>query len=178
MPRAKSPSDSRKQLLDDPSPAVRARTAAAAARRRPSQGREAVILDLAKQYDGKDRFYLEAIGIAVGHRRQGAARRHPRRLRQAVPRVERQGRRPRLGTAAAVDDADARQDSWPTPKLSAAPARPHRRHPRRVRRHGRRQGDARRAASRCAGRGARQGHREPEAVPARQVAATCDRARS
>ncbi len=26
-----------------------------------------LILDLAKQYDGKDRFYLEAIGIAVGH---------------------------------------------------------------------------------------------------------------
>jgi putative membrane-bound dehydrogenase-like protein len=25
------------------------------------------ILDLAKQYDGKDRFYLEAVGIAVGH---------------------------------------------------------------------------------------------------------------
>jgi putative heme-binding domain-containing protein len=25
------------------------------------------IIDLAKQYDGKDRFYLEAIGIAVGH---------------------------------------------------------------------------------------------------------------
>ncbi len=26
-----------------------------------------IIYDLAKQYDGKDRFYLEAIGIAVGH---------------------------------------------------------------------------------------------------------------
>jgi putative membrane-bound dehydrogenase-like protein len=26
-----------------------------------------LILDMAKQYDGKDRFYLEAIGIAVGH---------------------------------------------------------------------------------------------------------------
>jgi putative heme-binding domain-containing protein len=26
-----------------------------------------IILDLAKQYDGHDRFYLEAIGIAVGH---------------------------------------------------------------------------------------------------------------
>ncbi|MHB1423519.1 MAG: PVC-type heme-binding CxxCH protein [Gemmataceae bacterium] len=26
-----------------------------------------LIVDLAKQYDGKDRFYLEAIGIAVGH---------------------------------------------------------------------------------------------------------------
>jgi len=26
-----------------------------------------LILELARQYDGKDRFYLEAIGIAVGH---------------------------------------------------------------------------------------------------------------
>jgi putative heme-binding domain-containing protein len=32
----------------------------------PAKARRA-ILDLAKQYDGKDRFYLEAIGIAVGH---------------------------------------------------------------------------------------------------------------
>ena len=36
---------------------------------------------------------------------------HPGGLRQGVPRVERQGRRPRLGTAAAGDDADARQDA-------------------------------------------------------------------
>src|SRR5262249_22990586 len=28
------------------------------------------ILELAKQYDGQDRFYLEAIGIAVGHHDQ------------------------------------------------------------------------------------------------------------
>ena len=32
-------------------------------RRRPRP----LIYELAKKYDGKDRFYLEAIGIAVGH---------------------------------------------------------------------------------------------------------------
>ena len=29
-----------------------------------------LILDLAKKYDGKDRFYLDAIGIAVGHEKK------------------------------------------------------------------------------------------------------------
>ena len=38
-----------------------------AARCRSGQSRKTIIYELAKLYDGKDRFYLEAIGIAVGH---------------------------------------------------------------------------------------------------------------
>jgi putative membrane-bound dehydrogenase-like protein len=58
-----------KEFLDparEPSAAVRREVLlllrdAAAAKARP------MIYDLARQYDGKDRFYLEAVGIAVGH---------------------------------------------------------------------------------------------------------------
>ena len=87
--------------------------------------------------------------IAVRHR-PGAARGHPRRLRQALPRVERQGRRPGLGAAADVGAAAARASCSPTPKLTAAAEGPHRGHPRRQRRPGRRQDDARRCSSRDA----------------------------
>ncbi|HJT75576.1 MAG TPA: PVC-type heme-binding CxxCH protein [Gemmataceae bacterium] len=52
--------------LNDHSPAAR-REALLSLRGLPYYAAGPVILGLAKQYDGKDRFYLEAIGIAVGH---------------------------------------------------------------------------------------------------------------
>ncbi len=56
------------KLLDDPSAAVR-RELLLAIRYVDVDPTEAkpLILQLARHYDGKDRFYLEAIGIAVGH---------------------------------------------------------------------------------------------------------------
>ena len=51
---------------EDPSAAVR-REALLLVRDVDPAKAKPLILDLAKQYDGKDRFYLEAIGIAVGH---------------------------------------------------------------------------------------------------------------
>ena len=69
---AQSPADylhasNGRPCLNDPSPAVRREALLPAARRRPGRRRSRSSIDLAKQYDGKDRFYLEAIGIAVGH---------------------------------------------------------------------------------------------------------------
>ncbi len=51
---------------DVSSPVVRREFLLAARDEDPAKVR-ALIYDFAKQYDGKDRFYLEAIGIAVGH---------------------------------------------------------------------------------------------------------------
>jgi putative membrane-bound dehydrogenase-like protein len=53
-------------LLEISSPVVR-REILLAARGVDASEVKPVIYDLAKQYDGKDRFYLAAIGIAVGH---------------------------------------------------------------------------------------------------------------
>jgi putative membrane-bound dehydrogenase-like protein len=50
----------------DPSPAVR-REILLLLRDVDPAAAKPLILELAKRYDGKDRFYLEAIGIAVGH---------------------------------------------------------------------------------------------------------------
>jgi putative membrane-bound dehydrogenase-like protein len=47
--------------------ALRREMLLALARYHAASSSEALIYELAKQYDGKDRFYLEAIGIAVGH---------------------------------------------------------------------------------------------------------------
>jgi putative membrane-bound dehydrogenase-like protein len=52
--------------LRDPSPAVRRELLLLLRNVEASRARP-LIYELAKQYDGKDRFYLEAIGIAVGH---------------------------------------------------------------------------------------------------------------
>ena len=54
------------RFCDDPSPAVRAEVLLALRDVDPAKARP-LILHVAKQYDGKDRFYLAAIGIAVGH---------------------------------------------------------------------------------------------------------------
>src|SRR5262249_28934832 len=53
-------------LPRDPSPAV-SREALLALRDYDPAKAKPIIMELAKRYDGKDRFYLEAIGIAVGH---------------------------------------------------------------------------------------------------------------
>ncbi len=53
-------------LLKDPSPAVRREALLLLRDVDPARARP-LIYDLARQYDGKDRFYLEAVGIAVGH---------------------------------------------------------------------------------------------------------------
>ncbi len=55
-----------KAIAGDPSPAVRREVLLLARDQDPTKFKS-LILELAKQYDGKDRFYLEAIGIAVGH---------------------------------------------------------------------------------------------------------------
>jgi putative membrane-bound dehydrogenase-like protein len=55
-----------KALMNDPSAAVRRELLLSLRDLDPSAAKP-LILDLAKRYDGKDRFYLEAIGIAVGH---------------------------------------------------------------------------------------------------------------
>jgi putative heme-binding domain-containing protein len=55
-----------KELLRDPSAAVRRDLLLSLRDVDPTLAKP-LILTLAKQYDGKDRFYLEAIGIAVGH---------------------------------------------------------------------------------------------------------------
>ncbi len=52
--------------VDDPSPAVRREVLLLTRTMPPAQAKE-LVYQLAKQYDGKDRFYLEAVGIAVGH---------------------------------------------------------------------------------------------------------------
>jgi putative heme-binding domain-containing protein len=67
-PRGSMPfSDDGYQLLaQDPSAAVR-REALLSLREADPQNAKRWILELARRYDGKDRFYLEAIGIAVGH---------------------------------------------------------------------------------------------------------------
>ncbi len=56
----------REKLLADPSAAVR-REALLLMRDAEPKAARALILELAKKYDGKDRFYLAAVGIAVGH---------------------------------------------------------------------------------------------------------------
>ena len=53
-------------ILNDPSASVR-REAILSLRDVEAKRAKPFIFDLAKQYDGKDRFYLEAVGIAVGH---------------------------------------------------------------------------------------------------------------
>jgi putative membrane-bound dehydrogenase-like protein len=53
-----------KELLTD---ATVRRESLLALRDRDAHNAKPIIYELAKQYDGKDRFYLEAIGIAVGH---------------------------------------------------------------------------------------------------------------
>jgi putative membrane-bound dehydrogenase-like protein len=58
--------DWRDEVVNDPSPAVR-REALLALRDADAQKARRTILDLAKKYDGKDHFYLAAVGIAVGH---------------------------------------------------------------------------------------------------------------
>ena len=103
-----------------------------------------LILDLAKKYDGKDRFYLEAIGIAVGH--HDKARRDviladfdkefPEwndKVADLVWELQPPAMMPTLGKQLADKT------------LTRGAARPHRGHPGRVRRHGGR----RRAARRC-----------------------------
>jgi putative heme-binding domain-containing protein len=57
--------DWKERLLKDPSPAVRREALLLLRNAEPSKAK-ALILDLARQYDGKDRFYLAAVGIAVG----------------------------------------------------------------------------------------------------------------
>jgi putative membrane-bound dehydrogenase-like protein len=54
------------RLCDDPAPAVRAELLLAL-RDVDAAAAKPLILKLAKQYDGEDRFYLAAVGIAVGH---------------------------------------------------------------------------------------------------------------
>jgi putative membrane-bound dehydrogenase-like protein len=56
----------RNDILRDSSPAVRREVLLLLRDVDPFHVRD-LILELAKQYDGKDRFYLEAVGIAVGH---------------------------------------------------------------------------------------------------------------
>jgi putative heme-binding domain-containing protein len=66
---ALAPEVVRRQLREDAiqaSPAVRREILLALRSTDPAFARE-IILPLAAKYDGKDRFYLEAIGIAVGH---------------------------------------------------------------------------------------------------------------
>jgi putative membrane-bound dehydrogenase-like protein len=58
-----------KGLVDDPSSAVR-RDVLLSLRDLDAAAAKPLILELAKRYDGKDRFYLEAIGIAVSHNDQ------------------------------------------------------------------------------------------------------------
>ena len=58
--------DWQKRILYDPSAAVR-REALVLLQKADPQKAGPMILELAKQYDGKDRFYLAAVGIAVGH---------------------------------------------------------------------------------------------------------------
>ncbi len=65
IPELKEPSGKR-NLLRDPSAAVRREALLALRDADPAEARP-LIYELARQYDGKDRFYLEAIGIAVGH---------------------------------------------------------------------------------------------------------------
>ncbi len=55
-----------KRFIDDPSPGLR-REVLLALRDVDAVSIKPLILELAKKYDGNDRFYLEAIGIAVGH---------------------------------------------------------------------------------------------------------------
>jgi putative heme-binding domain-containing protein len=54
-----------KKFIDDPSPGLR-REVLLAVRDVDAASLKSRILELTKRYDGKDRFYLEAIGIAVG----------------------------------------------------------------------------------------------------------------
>ncbi len=56
----------RGEMVHDQSAAVRREVLLALRDADPESARP-VIYELAKQYDGKDRFYLEAVGIAVGH---------------------------------------------------------------------------------------------------------------
>jgi putative heme-binding domain-containing protein len=53
-------------VLKDPSPMVRREALLALRDSDPAKSKR-MIVELAKRSDGKDRFYLEAIGIAVGH---------------------------------------------------------------------------------------------------------------
>src|SRR5207249_81754 len=56
-------------LVNDPSAAVR-RDVLLSLRDLEATAAKPLILELAKRYDGTDRFYLEAIGIAVSHNDQ------------------------------------------------------------------------------------------------------------
>src|SRR5262249_6166246 len=67
--------DGMKILVRDPSAAVR-REALLALRTVDPAWAKRWIIELAKKYDGKDRFYLEAVGIAVGH--------HDRKRREII----------------------------------------------------------------------------------------------
>src|SRR5262249_19577648 len=55
-----------KKLINDPSPQVRREILLTLRDENPEIAKP-LIYELAKQYDGKDRFYLAAVGIAVGH---------------------------------------------------------------------------------------------------------------
>ncbi|MBM4070305.1 MAG: c-type cytochrome [Planctomycetes bacterium] len=57
------------RLLKDPSPAVRREGLLLLRDEDPAKAKD-MIYALAKTYDGKDRFFLEAVGIAVGHHDQ------------------------------------------------------------------------------------------------------------
>jgi putative membrane-bound dehydrogenase-like protein len=57
--------DWKERLLKEPSPAVRREALLLLRHVEPTKARP-LILELARQYDGKDRFYLAAVGIAVG----------------------------------------------------------------------------------------------------------------
>lgn len=59
-----------KRVFADPSASVRREALLLLAQDDVSERVKPMIYELAKQYDGKDRFYLEAIGIAVGHHDQ------------------------------------------------------------------------------------------------------------
>ena len=83
--------------------------------------------------------------------RSEAARGHPRRLRQALPGMERQGRRPGLGTAAGVD-AGSVAEAARRPEADRGAEGPHRRYPRGLRQRGCRQDDAQIVSSRRARR--------------------------
>jgi putative membrane-bound dehydrogenase-like protein len=55
-----------KKIINDPSPQVRREVLLTLRDEKPEKAKP-LIYELAKQYDGKDRFYLAAVGIAVGH---------------------------------------------------------------------------------------------------------------
>ena len=81
------------KLSNDPSPELRAESAQAMRNRSFEEARD-VLVNVATQYDGKDRAYLECLGIGAGH--------HTEALWQAV------GERMKPGAAAQWSDTFAR----------------------------------------------------------------------